>query len=121
MSLPTESEVRAYQEKRETEREREFYTNVPEGFEMAKTERAKWSKEPFTYRDWQSMTFGDQAYYARGGRRSPEDWMPEEEPLSKLAEALSLTPSPSIISGYRTWAFDLLDWLDRQGWKLVRK
>lgn len=119
--LPTEEEIRAHNVAWSAKRKEEFYANIPAGFEEAKAERAKWSDKPFTHNDWLGMSFGDQAYYVRGGRRDPDEWMPDNAPLAKMAEALSLTPSPSIISGYRVWAYDLLDWLDRQGWKLVRK
>lgn len=109
MTTLTEPEIRAYHTARDAERDAEFAAKPPAG------------SDGFTRREWSSLTLGDQAYYARGGRRTPNEWMPEETSLTKMAEALSLTPSPSISSGYRVWAFDLLDWLDRQGWKLVRK
>lgn len=121
MALPTAEEVRAHQAAWDAEADREFYADIPAGFEAAKAEHAKWHDEPYTRRHWTGMSFADQAYYVRGGRRSPDEWMPPKAPLDMMAEALSLTPSPSIISGYRVWAYDLLDWLDRQGWKLVRK
>lgn len=121
MSLPTNDEIRAHNAAWDAEREKEFYADIPIGFEEAKAERAKWSAKPFTHHDWISMSFADQSYYIRGGRRDPNEWMPNKDSLAKMAEALSLTPSPSIISGYRVWAFDILDWLDRQGWKLVQK
>jgi hypothetical protein len=121
VTLPTDAEVHAHQAAWDAERDQEFYADIPAGFAEAKAEHEKWHDTPFTRRNWTGMSFGDQAYYVRGGRRSPDEWMPDKGPLAKMAEALSLTPSPSIISGYRVWAFDLLDWLDRQGWKLVRK
>lgn len=121
ITLPTKEQIRIQQAEWDAEREKEFNANIPAGFEEAKAERARWSDRPFTWRDWVGMSFADQAYYVRGGRRHPDEWMPKDSALAKMAEALSLTPSPSIISGYRVWAFDLLDWLDRQGWQLVRK
>lgn len=120
-TLPTEAEVRAAQAEWDAERDREFYADIPAGFSAAEAEHKKWHDTPYTRTDWMRMSFGDQAYYERGGRRSPDDWMPKEAALAKMAKALSMTPSPSIISGYRVWSYDLLDWLDREGWKLVRK
>ena len=120
VSLPTDAEIRAHHAAWDAERDQEFYADIPAGFEEAKAEAEKWGR-PFTRRDWTGMSFADQSYYVRGGRRNPNEWMPNKAPLTKMAEALSLTPSPSIISGYRVWAYDLLDWLDRQGWELVRK
>jgi len=121
MAMPTESEVRAHQAAFDAERDAELLADPPKGYAFAKAEWEKWHDAPWKPGRWNQMSFGDQAYYARGGRRDPADWMPSEGPLAIMAEALALTPSPSIISGHRTWAYDLLDWLDRQGWKLERK
>lgn len=121
MTLPTDAEIRTSQAAWDAERDKEFYADIPLGYAEAEAEHKKWHSEPYTRKHWMGMSFADQAYYERGGRRDPNEWMPKEASLAKMAKALSLTPSPSIISGYRVWAFDLLDWLDREGWKLVRK
>ena len=106
---PTPENIEAFHRAWDAQKEAEFRENPPEG------------SEGFTRDQWSRMTFGDQAYYARGGRRNPDEWLPPKDQLAIMAKALSLTPSPSIISGYRVWSYDLLDWLDRQGWRLERK
>ncbi len=120
MTLPTEAEVRASQAAFDAERASELLANPPEGYATARAEWEKWHDEPWTPNQWNRMSFGDQAYYARGGRRTPNEWMPDKDALDITARALALTPSPSIISGHRVWAYDLLDWLNRQGWKVTR-
>ena len=107
MTLPTETEIRAYQAKKHAEREAEFAANPPAG------------SSGFTYNTWSSLSFGDQAYYRRG--ESDPNYKPDTSALRELAGVIADTPSPSIVSGYGTWAFDILELLHRRGWKLVQK
>ena len=107
MELPTETEIRDREAKRAAQLDADFAANPPAG------------SEGFSRRQWSSLTFGDQAHYRRG-RSDPTFKSP---PLAQraLAEAISDTPSPSIMSGYGVWAFDILELLHRRGWTLVRK
>lgn len=107
MALPTEAEIRAYQAEKHAEREAEFAANPPAG------------SSGFTYDKWSRLTFGDQVYYRRG--QSDPDYKPQTLALRAFANALADSPSPSIVAGYGTWAFDILELLDRRGWKLVQK
>lgn len=107
MALPTEAEIRAYQAEKHAEREAEFAANPPAG------------SSGFTYNKWSSLTFGDQAYYRRG--QSDPNYEPDALALRAMAGAIADSPSPSIVSGYGTWAFDILELLDRRGWKLVQR
>lgn len=105
--LPTDDEIRAYQAKRNAELDAEFTANPPVG------------SSGFTRREWSALTFGDQAHYRRG--KPNPDHRPNPSALRAMADAMADTPSPSIMSGYGVWACDILELLDRRGWKLVRK
>lgn len=107
MALPTEAEIRAYQAEKHAEREADFAANPPPG------------SSGFTYNKWSSLTFGDQACYRRG--QSDPNYEPHVLALRAMASAISDSPSPSIVSGYGVWAFNILELLDRRGWKLVQK
>lgn len=106
MTLPTEAEIRTYQAAKYAEREAEFAANPPAG------------SSGFTYSEWSSLTFGDQAHYRRG--KSDPKYKPSDLALRAMATAIADTPSPSIVAGYGVWAFDILELLHRRGWKLVR-
>ncbi len=106
MTLPTESEVRAYQAKRDAERDADFAANPPDG------------SSGFTREGWARLTFGEQAHYRRG--QPNPNYKPDAPALRSMAQALADTPAPSIASGYSAWAFDILELLHRSGWNLRR-
>jgi hypothetical protein len=106
MTHPTEDEIRAFQAGRDAKLDAEFAASPPAG------------SEGFTRRQWSSLTFGDQAHYRRG--KSDPKYQPSPLALRAMTEAISDTPSPSIMSGYGVWAFDILESLHRRGWTLVR-
>jgi hypothetical protein len=121
MTTPTDVEIKADHDAFDARLDAELLANPPEGYANAQKAWEKWHKEPWKPSRWRQLTFGDQADYARGDSRNPKEWMPDQAPLDITAKALRLVRSPSIMSGHRVWAFDLLEYLDRQGWKLVRK